>query len=132
MGIEKTFTDTDWTTTWETQHRVSISSSGTLYHIDTDLFLHSAASTCSGPNTDIQMTRRTDCSFPPASDVLSACLNVGKMVEQVESKMRSELVDFYGKRVIDFCQDVRYLAGPGGDGRDRREQLAAELCEKFY
>ena len=130
ITINKQYTDSDnnQTTTWKSTHRVAISHDN-HYSLHSHLTLHSTGST---GHTDIHLARHTDCPMPPASDPLERMLNAGKMVEQLESRMRSELVDFYGRRVVDFCQDIRYLAGPSGDVRDKRQQLAAELCEKLY
>ena len=122
--------DTDQRTTWESRHLCSIKHDH--YSMHSEIQLHSTGAM---GNTDIYLARHTDCPIPSPSASPShheRIVNVGKMVEQVESKVRSEVVDFYGRRVQDFCQDIRYLAGPGGDVRDKRQQLAAELCEKLY
>jgi capping protein beta len=78
------------------------------------------------------LTRTTTCSLPCANPS-QHLPNVGSIVEQLEGKIRSELVEFYGKRAVDFCMDIRFASGASGlSAREQRENLAAELCERLY
>lgn len=133
--IQKAFTDDELnlSSVWDIQHVVECTNAG-LYKATCDLFLHSTSDACSdSPHVSIHMNRSTECSLPiQSSSSTHHVVNVGKIVEQVESKLRSELVDFYGKRVQDFCMDVRTSGGDAMNVREQREQLAAELCEKLY
>jgi capping protein beta len=116
--------------TWDIQHRVECRKD--KYDASSDLFLECAPTKPESANTHIHLTRTTKCTLPCAN-ISQHVANVGSIVEQLESKIRSELVDFYGKRAVDFCMDIRVLGGAGGlSAREQRENLAAELCEKFY
>lgn len=127
VNILKTFQDEQWTSVWSIEHVVGCSDSGD-YALSSDLFIFS-------DQVDLHLARsakhhQTIDSIN--SQVVVHVANAGRLCEQMEAKMRSEIVDFYGKRLCDYLSDSCRQMGKAGTTGEQKRQLAAELCEKMY
>ena len=112
-------------TEWNIRHNIAVLEDASEYAIHTNLFLNARSSSMAIDLHAAREARVPMSSLPKDGHVL----NAGRIVEQVEGKLRSALCDFYGKRIGDFCQDIRYLTG--GPLEATQRSLASELCAKM-
>lgn len=76
------------------------------------------------------MTRQTDQDAPLDPTLASAHVaNIGKLIEDMEMKMRSLLQEVYGSKTKDIVNDLRSLQGLA-EGR-RRLAIQGELMGKL-
>ena len=117
---------------WDSLHVCEVEERGrnAHYRITSTVMLMLATSTPATGNVDLSgsLTRQTEQEFPFSKDQPHIS-NIGRLVEEMENRLRNSLEQIYFGKTKDVLGDIRFLGGVAE--YNRRKELSEDMREQM-